>query len=352
MKNEIMLMHSILKSKVLRKPYRLNFIVTSKCNSRCITCNIWKFYRNEPGKLKSELSLEEIDKIFLKLPKTVVWVSLTGGEPFLRQDFAKIILSAMKNIENLKIISIPSNGLATDSIINTVKKIMETKNNLRIIITFSIDGPKEIHNKIRGLDSYDKVWNTYFKLKDLTKNDKRFQIGIETTISKENMHFLEKYLESIIQKHSPHLTLTIAHNASLYKNERGGDLSPKNIEEVKKITGVLMRNKKLFSPQDIIERIYLKNIMRYLKNPKKRVIPCAAFNASFSINQEGYILPCLMWGERVGDLRGNDYDSLKILNSKKAREIKKLIKNEKCPNCWTPCEAYQSIIWNPIRAMF
>ena len=41
-------------------PYKLEFITTFACGSRCRTCNIWKRYIDEPEKQAEEMSIEEI----------------------------------------------------------------------------------------------------------------------------------------------------------------------------------------------------------------------------------------------------------------------------------------------------
>lgn len=351
MKEKISLIKNILLSKITRKPYKLNFVVTSICNSRCTTCNIWKVYRNNPSISKKELTIEEISRIFKNLPETVSWLSLTGGEPFLRKDFDKIISSAIKNIPNLSLIGVPSNGLATERIISTVKRIIKMKHP-NMIITVSIDGPEDVHDKIRGIKgSYKKTWQTYQKLEELTKDDKKIDIQIETTLSKKNIKVLSSFLNEMI-KNNNKITLTIAHNAALYHNEKGASFLPYNIKEIEKVVSIIMKSKNIFDPQELIERIFLKKILRYIKNPEKRVMPCFAFKSSFSLDQFGNVLPCLIWDYKVGNMRDFDYDAKKILSLEKVRYIKKAIKNNKCPNCWTPCEGYQSIIGNILNFRF
>ncbi|MFH1249419.1 MAG: radical SAM protein [archaeon] len=349
MKNEILMVGGILKSKLVKKPYKLNFAVTSLCNSKCTTCNIWKTYKDNPKKLKEELNLKEIQEIFSKLPKTIIWLSLTGGEPFLKENFEEIIISAMKTMNNLRMISIPSNGLATERILKMVNKIMKTKKEIRIIVTLSIEGPEKIHNKIRGVgDGFKKSWETYEKLKELSKKYKNFNVSIETTISKYNIDYLPQFIEKLI-KGGNELTLTIAHNAALYKNEKNSKLMPSQINKIKKIVQIAINGKKYLNPKNRIESIFLKNLPEYAINPKKSVMPCYALKSSISLDQNGNVLPCLMWGMNLGNVRDYGYDIKRIISSKKAFCVMNTIKNKRCPNCWTPCEGYQSVIGNLIN---
>ena len=77
---------NILKANLgrLDQPYKLTFALTSKCNYRCQTCNIWQ----KPP--QDELSPSEIELLFKKAPN-FSWIDLTGGEVFLRRDFVDIV---------------------------------------------------------------------------------------------------------------------------------------------------------------------------------------------------------------------------------------------------------------------
>jgi len=55
-----------------------------------------------------------------------------------------------------------------------------------------------------------------------------------------------------------------------------------------------------------------------------------------------------MFQEECGSLRVNNFNLKKIVESDEMKKVQEKIKNEKCPNCWTPCEAYGSIIQNLI----
>jgi MoaA/NifB/PqqE/SkfB family radical SAM enzyme len=348
-KNTICLLKNVLLSKVYGTPYKINFMVTAACNSRCTTCNIWKDFQAKPSIVKKEMTFEEIVKIFKNLPKTVTWLSLTGGEPFLRKDLLKIIKAAIKYIPNLKLMGIPSNGLSQARILEVIRKLTKTKHP-DIIITFSIDGPEELHDKIRGIKgAFRKTWDTYIKARRLVVSDKDFQVAIETTISSKNIKVLSPFMKKLLERNHK-IAVTVAHDAYLYRNEDDKSLSPrKNINELKSLIRLFNRHLSFFNPQTIIERQYLRKIPVFIMNPSRRVIPCEASKSSFALDSMGNILPCFMWGNKLGNLRNHDYDIKKIWASKKFVNVRKAIKENKCPNCWTPCEAYQSIFWAVLK---
>jgi len=74
-------------------PEELHLELTYRCNSKCIMCDLWDFYRRNPSfKIKDELNLDEIKK-FVEISKylqNIKTVLFSGGEPFLRKDFVKI----------------------------------------------------------------------------------------------------------------------------------------------------------------------------------------------------------------------------------------------------------------------
>ena len=76
----------------LKRPYKITFAITNKCNLKCKTCDIWN---REPA---DELSFEEIDKFF-KANRYFSYIDLTGGEIFLRKDLLEITKSVKNNIK-------------------------------------------------------------------------------------------------------------------------------------------------------------------------------------------------------------------------------------------------------------
>src|SRR5581483_5214659 len=65
------------------KPSYVTYLVTYRCNAKCGMCDSW---RMRPG---PELTLEEVRRVFEKLSPLDA-VRLSGGEPFLRTDFAEL----------------------------------------------------------------------------------------------------------------------------------------------------------------------------------------------------------------------------------------------------------------------
>lgn len=84
LKNWVRIVSGILSRQ---RPLYVHYGITHACNLRCRMCSVVQ--GNESG---DGLSLPEIDRIFTFLRKSgVVYVSIGGGEPFLRSDLEEVI---------------------------------------------------------------------------------------------------------------------------------------------------------------------------------------------------------------------------------------------------------------------
>ena len=104
----------------------------------------------------------------------------------------------------------------------------------------------------------------------------------------------------------------------------------------------------VISPVDYLERTYLRNVRRYLETGRTPM-RCHALRSSCFVDSWGNVFPCTIYEKKLGNLRDADFDLGRIWRSAAAEVLQKEIWNYKCPQCWTPCEAYQSIMGNLLR---
>ncbi|MDD5606712.1 MAG: radical SAM protein [Candidatus Pacebacteria bacterium] len=339
-----------LKTNFLRInfPYKLTFAITYRCNARCQICNIWK------SSSQNELSLQEIEK-FVK-NSNFKWLNLTGGEPFLREDFAEIIKAFVK-YNNPYVINCTTNGILTPVILNTVETILKEVNLPKFILTVSIDGPEKIHNQLRGVDCWRKSVETFKKLQVISKKHDNFSCYIGFTLSPYNIGYLEETYKILNQecnfkKESFHIN--IMEVSEVYYQNKGLTIEDKHNffqKARKEIQDFYKDRKKLINPVNILDDLYLKWLNKYL-DTQKAPFHCQALNASIFINSIGDIYPCIVFNKKLANLREIDYNLNEFWNSKLFQNTRNSIKNGNCPQCWTPCEAYQSIVGNIFEAIF
>lgn len=327
----------ISSSGRLKPPYKLTFAITSRCNLRCKTCNIWQ------RKPMNELSYEEIDRFF-KVNDFFNWIDLTGGEIFLRKDLLDIAKSIKRNVKNLVLLHYPTNGFLTDRIVESTEEIASLGFN-NLVITVSIDGNKDIHNKIKdNKNSFERCIETYREL----KKNKHIKVYVGCTLSPFNInHFEEFFIE--LKDYIPDLKYSDIHlniyhySECLYSNE---PLYFDKNKAINLIDDFIKKKGGVFgSPLFLLEYVYLKNIESYLMNSRSP-FRCKSGKISCFIDPLGNVYSCTGYNVIVGNLRENDYNLSGILSNETALFLNEKIRKGKCPQCWTPCEAYQNILSN------
>jgi len=120
--------------------------LTKRCNLSCAYCYFDAGVRedNELSLLQMKSLFEDIEKLS---PQKVV---ITGGEALLREDFFDIShsLNAIRGTTKLCLIS---NGTLINELL--AEKIANAFDEVRI----SLDGPKEVNDRLRGRGSYDSA---------------------------------------------------------------------------------------------------------------------------------------------------------------------------------------------------
>ena len=161
-----------LKDKFGREISYLRLAVTDRCNLRCQYC--MPAHGIDIVDRKELLSYKEMYRIVRVLSELGVRkVRLTGGEPFVRKDFIKLLesLSFNKNIEE---INITTNGALISKYIDQLESM-----NIKTI-NLSIDSLKrEKFAKITRRDVFENVYDT-FELLDKSKLDLKLNAVIQS----------------------------------------------------------------------------------------------------------------------------------------------------------------------------
>jgi MoaA/NifB/PqqE/SkfB family radical SAM enzyme len=136
-----------LAPRYFSAPLFLMWEITSKCSLNCIHC-----YNESPRKV-DELSHEEAMKIAKEIVNLNIFsICLTGGEPYLREDFFEI--ARFLKVSGVPISTVTNGWSVNEEIAHEYAKYFSH-------IQVSIDGGNaEIHDKIRGRkDSFNRAIN-------------------------------------------------------------------------------------------------------------------------------------------------------------------------------------------------
>jgi radical SAM protein with 4Fe4S-binding SPASM domain len=343
---------SIWKSKILLGGFFLdrptsekiefvNFAVTYRCNSRCKTCNIWKKYHKNPKKIKEEMSLDDIKKVFSsKYLKNLNSISFTGGEPFLRKDFDELVEFFIEKYPKLHI-AIPTNAINLKLILLKLEKIMKS-NPERLEINVSLDGIGKTHDKIRGIKgNYGKAIKL---IENVKKKFPEIKIGMGFTIIPENYKELLKVYE-LSKKKGVGFGFWFGQLSDFfYENvEKVKDLGWDNekFNEIDEMIKIIVKDMEKRGKIDFFGKYYHLNMINFQKNPERK-IKCYSGTHSFFLDPYGYVYPCIVLDKLIGNVK---YGFDKVWMSKKARKVRKSIKNKKC-SCWAGCEISSSLTKN------
>ncbi|OGX15654.1 MAG: hypothetical protein A2166_02675 [Omnitrophica WOR_2 bacterium RBG_13_41_10] len=186
--NLIKILNKLITKKFSRNHANYIFFVTSKCNQNCEFC----FYRNSINK-KNDLSLSEVQMLSSKTG-SITNLLISGGEPTLRKDLLEIIdIFVTKN--NLKSLTIPSNGMLGNEFSNLAREIITKYPNLYLQVCISLDGPEWFHDKIRGINgAYKKSIESIKKLEDLARRYEKLSLNINTVITHENLSIIPEII--------------------------------------------------------------------------------------------------------------------------------------------------------------
>lgn len=307
-------------------PHLVNLQITRRCNLRCLHCDIREAAERYLDIIKKEFSTEEIKKIVDSLKSIgTSYISISGGEPFLRRDIFEVIKYVKKRDLGLHI---SSNGTLISK--EDVKRI----NDLGLdAISISLDAvTPELHDKMRGVPgTFDR---TVKAIKDLVDHKNHTQVGISPIITDLNLdelprlvHFAKDLGVDAIRFQPWHLSLGHKETADIL-NIRGNRLEI--LDDV--IEQIIERTKEygIYTNSDV----YLRGVKRFFEETNKIEIDCFAGSFSCNISWDGYVVPCA-FVPPLGNVRNEPFEM--IWNSQRFNDVRKEIKEGNCPKCWMGC---------------
>ena len=231
-----------------------------------------------------------------------------------------------------------------------MNQILRKYPNIFFSLYFSIDGHEEVHDEIRGENSYKRVKETYFKLKKIQKYYKNFNLNIVTVITEKNYKNSENFIENINNEFKPN---TIGINLFRYHSLKHPKIPDYlidsyikatdkyfNLSDEKKVPGLKSIFSKVLLLKDKIQKLIITKVAKY----NEFVTPCTAGNLSYVIMEDGKIKPCEILDAGIGNVI-NDNDISAIFTSNKAKKLRKWITDSKC-KCTYECAMSFNILGN------
>lgn len=293
----------------------VSFSITNKCNSRCNICNIWK-----EKCFSDELSVLGIEKLFSNPGfSDVNTVSITGGEPFLRNDVNEIIITLKKVLKNLNRVFLNTNATIVDNVVKT-SELCSTLFK-ETIVSISVDGPKNIHDSLRGISCHNNALVLIDKL-HLMPNVKT---SVSMTLSKNNADYsVLDYVYQLAESYGAMFSFRLADTSPTYYKNTEMRLGVS--DEQKSVISQFIGDKCMDNPflRALKEFIDTGNVKLIYENGRNK---CLAGKKFMFVHPNGDIAPCLYSTNKL---------SIDQINN---GNVPKLGKYEPCP-CCTDCAIY------------
>ena len=328
-----------------RLPYKVTFVATYHCNFRCEMCNIWQ------KKSVDEATPDEVGRFFDRWPQ-FRWVQLTGGELFMRRDLDDLVAAIQTNCRSLFLLSFPTTGWFGDKTVSLVEQPL-ARGVARLMVTISLDGPQRIHDSMRGLPgSWERAIETFRRLRGIRRGNLQTVIGM--TLMPKNAGVVDETLAAVRQNipdfRRDELHLNVGHESGHYFDNRGYALGGRRAEIVRALDHHHAQNGPSLHPVRFLEDRYQALVSKYYETGESP-LPCTALSTSCFIDPYWNLFACSIWSEKVGNLRDDGFDLSDLWNSRRRRELREAVVDRRCSHCWTPCEAYPTILGNLARAV-
>ena len=322
------------------KPFKATVVLTERCDCRCEVCFIWKKPKAR------EPSPDDVAR-FLRGAGTIRWLNLTGGEIFLRDDVEEIVAKAHEAEPRLAVLDFPTTGQRTEAIVPAVERIAR-RGLPRFYVTVSLEGPPALHDRLRGrAGAFDRMVDTYARLRRV----KGVATYLGMTLSDKNAHAVEDAVAAV-RARVPEFGWRDLHvnvatwSGHYYDNLDAGVAKPASPRAA--VARALASRRGRPSPTDWLEAQYLSRVAAHVRTGRSP-LPCRSLSASVFVAASGDVHPCTVYGRPLGDAWSRPLPE--ILASAEASSAREAIAADRCPGCWSPCEAYQTILTGLPRAL-
>jgi MoaA/NifB/PqqE/SkfB family radical SAM enzyme len=222
----------------------------------------------------------------------------------------------------------------------------------RLMVTISLDGPKPLHEEMRGLPgSFDRAIETFRRLRGIRRSN--FQTVIGMTLMAKNADKVDETLaairETIPDFKRSELHLNVGHESGHYFDNLGYPTETRHTDVLRAIDEHRRALGTSLHPVRFLEDRYQALVAKYYETHKSP-LPCTALSSSCFIDAYWNLFACSIWDEQVGNLRENGFDLRALWDSQRRLQLRDDVVGERCSHCWTPCEAYPTILGNLARA--
>jgi Fe-coproporphyrin III synthase len=303
----------------------------SSCNCRCIMCDIWK---TQEGKAFRKADLEPHLASIRRLG--VRWVVFSGGEPLMNPELPALCKTL--RAEHIRL-TLLTTGLLLQKCASAVAEDFDD-------VIVSLDGPPEVHNKIRRVEKAFSLLETGVKAVRAIRPEMR--ITARTTVQKANHCYLRETVHAArrlnlngISFLAADLTSSAFNRPLLWSTSRQEEIGLSLLELgalEREIEALIQETSRAAecgfvaeTPEKLRRMARQFRVQLGLKTGESPV--CNAPWVSAVIETDGTVRPCFFHGA-IGNLRDGSLES--IVNGKAGRAFREnldIANNAICRRC-------------------
>lgn len=328
---------TLKNSQNLPSPPFLVLFINSICNMKCEHCFYWRSLNG-----RDDLSKDEIFALSRSLGK-IENLNLSGGEPFLRKEFAEICIQFIQQ-NGVRQIYVPSNGYYTDKMVKQVTAVLKEKEIDLFVVELSLDGMPEYHNNFRvSPGSFERAMKSYDALAEIQARDPRLRIHSISTATSENLDEIKR-LTTYLYDRCPQMD---HHNLAMIRGDRKNPaLITPDLQEYSDLFKYIRRlwaSREASRYGGIVEPMLQWAKLETLKQ-KTQVVPCRAGRISAVVYANGDVGVCELH-KPMGNLRQNSF--WEIWESEEAKKLRQSVAAKEC-HCTTEVFLWSSIVYQPV----
>ena len=327
-------------------PPFLIFFINSICNLKCEHCFVWDRLNQ-----RDDLSFDEIVALSEDLGP-VENLNLSGGEPFMREDFAAVCRQFIDR-NGVKQIYVPTNGYYTEKTLTAVESVLRSPELDLLVLEFSLDGMPEFHDRFRGNPrSFSKAMETIDAVSELQRRDPRLRVHSIATATADNLDEIRQLTTYLFDRH-PAMD---HHNIAIIRGDRKNpSLQGPALDgylELDRYTKRLWSEREEGRFGAIVDPMLTWAKVK-TANERRQVVPCQAGVLSAVVYANGDVGVCETLGSHpvLGNLRDRSFRE--IWHSPEAREARRKISCKEC-HCTNEVFLWPSVVFQPaqlVRAM-
>jgi len=330
-------------------PLNVVHFITSRCNLRCRHC----FYTETlDAKDHGEQSLQQIDKTTREIGP-VLWYSLGGGEPFVRRDLVDLVGIVARNCRPL-MITIPTNGWFVERTVQGTLEMLQRLEGRQLTMMLSLDGPQELHDRIRGADSWRRARETFRRLQHLQRLYPNLSLAIITVVNQDNHACYPDFIDLLVERFRPNqVAINLFRNTTIGGPPIPGEVVDAYQASVERYEWHLRRGRlrrlgylggRVMRAKELLQKDLIYRVARF----DEFVTPCTAGTLNHVIWENGDVSPCEVLGAHVGNVLGEgaEHDFRAIVTSEPAAALRRKIRDEHC-RCTYECAMTVNTLFSP-----